>query len=111
MGKKVLIIGTSPRLHGNSNILARSFAKGAEEAGNEVEFVPMAGKRIGFCIGCWGCLKTKSCVVNSDDAEEVVQKIRRSDVVVFCNAHLLLRNERADEDPTGSDELPLYGGL
>ena len=84
MGKKVLIIGTSPRLHGNSNILARSFAKGAEEAGNEVEFVPMAGKRIGFCIGCWGCLKTKSCVVNSDDAEEVVQKIRRSDVVVFA---------------------------
>lgn len=84
MAKKVLIIGTSPRLHGNSNILARSFAKGAEEAGSEVEFVTMAGKRIGFCIGCWGCLKTKTCVVNHDDAEEVVQKIRRADVVVFA---------------------------
>ena len=31
MGKKVLIIGTSPRIHGNSNILARSFAKGAKK--------------------------------------------------------------------------------
>lgn len=66
------------------NILAQSFAKGAEEAGNEVEFVPMAGKQIGFCIGCWDCLKTKTCVVNHDDAEEVVQKIRRADVVVFA---------------------------
>ncbi|MGN1382329.1 MAG: NAD(P)H-dependent oxidoreductase, partial [Eubacterium sp.] len=44
MKKKVLIIGTSPRLHGNSNRLAKAFAEGAEEAGHDVEFIPMAGK-------------------------------------------------------------------
>ncbi|MGN1383597.1 MAG: flavodoxin family protein, partial [Eubacterium sp.] len=57
---------------------------GAEEAGHDVEFIPMAGKTIGFCVGCWGCLKNKACVVNHDDAEKVVQKIRTADVVVFA---------------------------
>lgn len=84
MKKKVLIIGTSPRLHGNTNILAKSFAKGAEAAGHDVEFIPLAGKHIGFCVGCWGCLESKTCVVNHDDAEEAVQKIRTADVVVFA---------------------------
>lgn len=32
MKKRVLVIGTSPRLHGNSNRLAEEFAKGAELA-------------------------------------------------------------------------------
>ena len=40
MKKKVLIIGTSPRLHGNTNILAKSFAKGAEAAGHDVNLSP-----------------------------------------------------------------------
>ena len=33
--KKVLIIAGSPRKDGNSDLLARQFAKGAEESGNE----------------------------------------------------------------------------
>jgi len=84
MGKKVLIIGTSPRIHGNTNILAQAFEGGAKEAGNDVEFIPLAGKKIGFCVGCWGCLKTKSCVVNHDAAEEVVQKMKNADVIAFA---------------------------
>ena len=60
MKKKVLIIGTSPRLHGNTNILAKSLAKGAEAAGHDVEFIPLAGKRIGFWVGCCGCLDSKT---------------------------------------------------
>lgn len=35
--KKVLIVAASPRKNGNSDLLALQFAKGAEEAGNEVE--------------------------------------------------------------------------
>lgn len=84
MSKNVLVIGTSPRLQGNTNILAQAFAEGAREAGHTVEFIPLAGKRIGFCVGCWGCLKTKSCVVNHDEAEEVVQKMRDADVIAFA---------------------------
>ena len=35
--KKVLIISASPRKGGNSDILCDEFAKGAREAGHEVE--------------------------------------------------------------------------
>lgn len=83
MSKKVLIIGTSPRIHGNSNILAKAFADGAEESGNDVEFIPLAGKTIGFCVGCWGCTQTHRCVFH-DDADMVVQKMKDADVVVFA---------------------------
>ena len=83
MSKKVLIIGTSPRVHGNSNILAKSFADGAKEAGNDVEFITLAGKKIGFCAGCWGCSRTHRCVFH-DDADMIVQKMKDADVVVFA---------------------------
>ena len=35
MSKKVLIISSSPRKGGNSDILCDAFAEGAKEAGNE----------------------------------------------------------------------------
>ena len=37
MAKKVLIISSSPRKGGNSDLLCDEFMKGALEAGNEVE--------------------------------------------------------------------------
>ena len=39
MSKKVLILSSSPRKGGNSDILCDTFAEGAKEAGNEVEKV------------------------------------------------------------------------
>lgn len=81
--KKVLIIETSPRIHGNSNLLAESFAQGAREAGHEVEIESLAGKKISFCRGCWGCLKTHRCVIH-DDADIIVQKMKDADVLVFA---------------------------
>lgn len=36
-GKKVIIISSSPRRGGNSDILCDEFQKGAQEAGHDVE--------------------------------------------------------------------------
>lgn len=58
MSKKVLVISSSLWKNSNSEALARAFAKGAEEAGNEVEFVSLQGKELQFCIGCLSCQKT-----------------------------------------------------
>ena len=57
MAKKVLIIETSLRSGSNSDILAESFAKGAKDAGNDVEVVSLKGKKINFCSGCFACQK------------------------------------------------------
>lgn len=63
MDKKVLIISSSPRKGGNSETLAAAFAKGAREAGNQVENVYLREKQIGFCKGCLACLNLGHCVI------------------------------------------------
>ena len=51
MSKKVLIISTSLRGGSNSDILAKECAKGAKEAGHDVELLTLKGKDIKYCIG------------------------------------------------------------
>lgn len=83
MSKKVLILSTSPRIGGNSDILAGEFARGAADAGNEVEKICLADKAIGFCHGCLACQKTQRCVIR-DDAGAIVQKMLTADVIAFA---------------------------
>ena len=83
MSKKVLIITTSLRNDSNSDKLAASFAKGALEAGNDVEAVSLKGKTIAFCRGCFACANTGSCVIK-DDANEITEKILNAEVVVWA---------------------------
>ena len=82
MGKNVLIISSSPRKGGNSETLAASFAKGAQDAGNHVETVYLREKQIGFCKGCFACLKVGHCIIK-DDAVEIAAKMHDADVLVF----------------------------
>ena len=83
MNKKVLIISSSPRKNGNSETLAASFAKGAQEAGHQVETVYLREKQYGFCKGCFACLKVGHCVIQ-DDAVEIAAKMHDADVLVFA---------------------------
>ena len=83
MSKHVLIISSSPRKGGNSETLAASFAKGAEEAGHKVETVYLREKKYGFCKGCLACLKAGHCVID-DDAVEVAARMHDADVLVFA---------------------------
>lgn len=107
MSKKVLVLVSSPRKGGNSEMLAASFAKGAQEAGHCVETVYLREKKFGFCKGCFACLKTGRCVI-ADDAVEIVGKMHDADVLVFAtpiyyysiNGQLKTMLDRAN---------PLYG--
>ena len=83
MSKKVLILSSSPRKGGNSETLAAAFAKGAREAGNQVETVSLREKQVGFCKGCLACLKLGHCVIK-DDAGEIADKMHDADVLVFA---------------------------
>ena len=81
--KKVLVVSSSPRKNSNSEALALAFAEGAREAGHEVEFVSLRGKRISFCQGCFVCQEKQRCVFR-DDADEICQKALAADVLVFA---------------------------
>ena len=80
--KKVLILSTSLRSGSNSAYLAKEFERGAKEAGNEVEFISLAGRSIGYCIGCLSCQKTQKCVIK-DDAVDIAEKMKGADVLAF----------------------------
>ena len=83
MSKNVLIITTSLRANSNSDKLAAAFAKGALEAGNNVETVSLKGKTIAFCRGCFACATLGRCVIK-DDANDITEKICGADVVVWA---------------------------
>ena len=83
MAKNVLIIGGSPRIGGNSDLLCDQFAKGASEAGNQVEKISLAGKKIGFCTACYTCEKTGACP-QKDDAAAIIEKMLAADVIVLA---------------------------
>lgn len=81
--RKILIISSSPRKGGNSETLAQSFAKGAKEAGNNVETIYLREKHYGFCKGCLACLKLGHCAIK-DDAVEIAARMHDADVLVFA---------------------------
>ena len=81
--KSVLIVSASPRLNSNSEALATAFARGAKEAGHEVEQISLRGKTVSFCRGCFACQETRRCVIR-DDADEICQKALHADVRVFA---------------------------
>ena len=84
MSKQILVISTSPRKSGNSDMLAEELIRGAREAGNDVEKVTLYDKTIGFCKGCLTCQSTQRCVIH-DDADTIAQKMLNADVLVFAS--------------------------
>jgi multimeric flavodoxin WrbA len=82
--KHVLILDATPRVGGNSEVLAESFAKGAKEAGNAVEIVKLREKKIGYCHGCYYCAEHEGHCCQKDDAEAIVDEMIKADVIVFA---------------------------
>ena len=82
--KKVLVLSSSPRKGGNSDLLCDAFAKGAKEAGHKVTKIRVADKKIGYCMGCYSCQKTGKCAIQ-DDAKEVLDAMKDADVIVFAS--------------------------
>ncbi|WP_400203321.1 flavodoxin family protein [Candidatus Methanomassiliicoccus intestinalis] len=83
MSKKLLIISSSPRKGGNSDVLCDRFAQGAKEAGNEVEKVFLKDYKINYCTGCGTCFKGKPCP-QKDDADKIVQKMIDADIILMA---------------------------
>ena len=73
MSKKVLILSSSPRRNGNSDLLCNEFMRGAAEAGHQVEKIFLKDKHINYCTGCSVCSMYGKPCPQKDDAAEVVE--------------------------------------
>lgn len=83
MSKKVLILSSSPRKGGNSDLLCDEFMRGAKESGHDVEKIFIAEKKINYCTGCGVCNSTHKCVQN-DDMAELLNKMILADTIVLA---------------------------
>ncbi len=84
MKKKVLIISSSARRGGNSEILCDAYAEGAKGAGHEVEEVRLAALHLEPCLGCYACGKTGQCA-QRDDMAALLPKLKAADVIVLAS--------------------------
>jgi len=81
--KNVLILSSSPRKGGNSDLLCDQFLAGASEAGHKVEKIRLAEKDINYCTGCGVCFGGEPCA-QADDMAEVLEKMVAADVIVMA---------------------------
>lgn len=83
--KKVLILSGSPRKNGNSALLCQEFAKGASEAGNDVELIYLRDKKIGYCQACYYCKNHDGVCAIKDDMAEILDKMNAADIIAMAS--------------------------
>lgn len=81
---KVVVFSSSPRRHGNSEVLADQFIAGAKKAGHEVEKVVLRDYRINPCLACGYCRNHENQCCQNDDGDKLIKKIVAADVFVFA---------------------------
>lgn len=82
--KNILIISSSPRKNGNSQMLCEQFKKGAEEKGHTATLIRLMEKKIGFCRVCDGCMRNGGTCVLNDDMAEILKLFQEADVLVLA---------------------------
>lgn len=82
---EILIFSGSPRKGGNTDIMAETFAKGAEEAGNKVSIVHLSEKTVHPCRGCEYCFAHDGVCIQQDDMPGILEQMDRADLVVFAS--------------------------
>ena len=81
----IVILNGSPRVKGNTEILASAFKKGAEEAGHDVTLINLRGMNIKGCLGCQYCFAHAGACVQDDDMKGILEALDQTDMVVFAS--------------------------
>jgi multimeric flavodoxin WrbA len=84
MNKNILIISSSPRKGGNSDLLCDELKKGTEEMGHCAEKISLREKKINYCTGCGTCINGNNGCPQKDDMKEILEKMISSDVIVMA---------------------------
>jgi multimeric flavodoxin WrbA len=84
MKKKVLVLSSSPRRGGNSDLLCDQFIDGSKEIGHVTEKIFLKDKKINYCTGCGSCIDRGKKCSQKDDMAEVLDKMVAADVIVMA---------------------------
>lgn len=84
MNKKIIILKSSPREHGNSSTLAEQVAAGARECSATVESFWLHDMNIHPCDGCDFCRETGVCVIK-DEMQPLYPKLLAADAIVLAS--------------------------
>lgn len=84
ISKKVLVISSTSRNGGNSDVLCDALIEGVKEAGNEAVKLNAGNMKISPCRGCDCCMKNGGKCVQNDDMTKVIEEMQKSDAVVFA---------------------------
>jgi len=84
MGKSIVILSASPRKSGNSDLLCDQFMQGALDAGNQVEKIFLANRKIAYCFGCEHCQQNDGKCIHNDDMSTILEKLIIADVIVMA---------------------------
>ncbi|MBP3762871.1 MAG: flavodoxin family protein [Bacteroidales bacterium] len=87
MKKKIVILNASPRKDKNTATLLREAARGAEEAGAEVQYADLIDLTFTGCRSCMACKRTGNqcgglCAVR-DDLRPVLESIVAADALIL----------------------------
>lgn len=85
MTKNILVITGSPRRHGNSDMMAEAFMKGAKEAGHIVNKYEAAFSKTNGCRACDTCWsKGRPCSFEDDFNEKFIPLFEQADTLILC---------------------------
>ena len=80
---RIVILMGSPNKNGSTSLLAEEFARGAREAGHNVERIDAAHAAVHPCTGCIHCGYEGPCV-QKDGVDAIRAKILSADMIVFA---------------------------
>lgn len=90
--KKIIAINAGPRTGWNTDQLIKTAAKGAKDAGCEVEYIDLFKlEKYTGCISCFGCKLEKTfgkCICH-DGLYDVLEKIRTADGLIIGSPNYL----------------------
>ena len=79
----ILVLQSSPNMHGSTALLVDGFCRGAREAGHAVTVVDVCRLNIAPCTGCVACGYEGPCVQH-DDMDTLRRQILSSDMLVLA---------------------------
>lgn len=80
---KVVGITGSPREKSNTEFFVNLTLDELEKQSIETELIRLREKNIKHCIGCYGCVQAKKCVIEDDDFHWVLGKVAEADGLVL----------------------------